>query len=87
MIPIVILNESTVLAGQDLAAVVAALPALLPGGDRGELAVGVPASGGTQISDMRRLSARHAVRAGSRRHRRTLPRTLWRRSDLRKAAN
>lgn len=59
----------------------APLPALLPGGYLGEMVVGVPASGWTQISDMRRLSARHAVAPGSRRHRRTIPRAQWRRSE------
>lgn len=59
----------------------APLPALLPGGYLGEMAVGVPAGGWTQISDMRRLSARHAVRPGSRRHRRTIPRAQWRPSE------
>lgn len=63
----------------------APLPALLPGGYLGEMAVGVPAAGWTQISDMRRLSARHAVIAGSRRHRRMIPRALWRRSEGRPA--
>ncbi|MGH7053673.1 MAG: hypothetical protein ACREFA_07635 [Stellaceae bacterium] len=58
----------------------APLPALLPGGYLGEMAVGVPATGWQQITDMRRLSARHAAKTGSRRHRRTLPRAAWRQS-------
>ncbi|MGH7109093.1 MAG: hypothetical protein ACREFK_01560 [Stellaceae bacterium] len=58
----------------------APLPALLPGGYLAEMAVGMPSPGWQQISDMRRLSARHAVRPGSRRHRRMIPRAEWRRS-------
>lgn len=63
---------------------IAPLPALLPGGYLAEMAVGVPSTGWQQITDLRRLSARHAARPGSRRHRRMIPRAQWRRSSYTK---
>src|SRR5579884_2751040 len=60
----------------------APLPALLPGGYIGVFNVG-DGSGWTQVTDMR-ARARHMLPpAGSRRHRRMLPRGAWRRSTAR----
>jgi hypothetical protein len=54
------------------------LPALLPGGYLSVFQVGAQSQGWTQITDMR-ARARHMMpAAGSRRHRRMLPRSLWR---------
>lgn len=58
------------------------LPALLPGGYLSVFQVGAQSQGWTQITDMR-ARARHMMpAAGSRRHRRMLPRSLWRRSAV-----
>jgi hypothetical protein len=58
------------------------LPALLPGGYLSVFQVGAQSQGWTQITDMR-ARARHMMpAAGSRRHRRMLPRGLWRRSVI-----
>jgi hypothetical protein len=60
----------------------APLPALSPGGYIGVFNVG-DGSGWTQVTDMR-ARARHMLPpAGSRRHRRMLPRGAWRRSTAR----
>ena len=55
------------------------LPALLPGGYIGEFVVG-QGSGWTQITDMRARPRRMMPAVGSRRQRRMLPKSVWRRS-------